>query len=224
MAPYEAAAPQRKRRGQYAKTKATRIAILEAALLVFGESGFRSGSLKEVARRAGMTDAGLLRHYPTKVALLQAALDYRQSRDRVFVDLEADDPRESLRGVVALTAHNAALPGVVELYCTLSAEATNPHHPAHEHFVHRYEQVRASGVATFERLMEEGRMRTKVSPALAATMTIAVMDGLQLQWVLDRGSVDMVADLQAFFESIVDFGPDWSWDLPHTEEGEGRDT
>lgn len=202
----------RKPRGQYAKTEAKRTAILEAALEVFSESGYRSGSLRDIATRVGTSDAGLLHHFPSKTALLQAVLDYRQQRDRTFTDIGAQDGRVALRGVVALAAHNADTPGVVELYATLTAEATTPDHPAHAHFVQRYESVRAAGIGIFERLHQEGRLRPGLTPARAGVLTIAVMDGLQLQWLLDRESVDMSVELQAFLESIVDFGDDWSWE------------
>lgn len=202
----------RKPRGQYAKTEAKRTAILEAALEVFSESGYRSGSLRDIATRVGTSDAGLLHHFPSKTALLQAVLDHRQQRDRTFTDIGAQDGRVALRGVVALAAHNAETPGVVELYATLAAEATTPDHPAHAHFVQRYESVREAGIGIFERLHQEGRLRPGLTPARAGVLTIAVMDGLQLQWLLDRESVDMAVELQAFLESIVDFGDDWSWE------------
>ena len=58
-APETTAPPRpRKRRGEYAKTGAKRTAILDAALEVFAESGYRSGSLRDVASRVGMSDLG----------------------------------------------------------------------------------------------------------------------------------------------------------------------
>ena len=43
----------RKPRGEYAKTGAKRAAILDAALEVFAESGYRSGSLETSPRASG---------------------------------------------------------------------------------------------------------------------------------------------------------------------------
>ena len=70
----------RKPRGEYAKTSAKRTAILDAALEVFAESGYRSGSLRDVAGKVGMSEAGLLHHFPNKSALLAAVLDRRDRR------------------------------------------------------------------------------------------------------------------------------------------------
>lgn len=194
----------RKPRGEYAKTGAKREAILDAALEVFAESGYRAGSLREVAQRVGMSEAGLLHHFRSKSALLQAVLDHRDDQSRALVDFDLPDGVAALRGLVQLADHNASVPGVIELYTTLSAEATSPAHPAHAYFVQRYEFVRASIGTAFERIAAAGRMAPGIDPHRAAVTTIALMDGLQVQWLLDRDSTDMAAALAEFFRAFVE--------------------
>lgn len=41
------------------------------------------------------------------------------------------------------------------------------------------------------------------APDRLARPTIAVMDGLQLQWLLDPESVDMAADFRAYVDDLV---------------------
>jgi hypothetical protein len=48
-----------------------------------------------------------------------------------------------------------------------------------------------------------GQLRAGVEPAAAARSTVAVMVGLQLQWLLDPASVDMAADLCAHFRALA---------------------
>ena len=58
--PAEEAAPTRARRGargSYAKGQAKRREIVEAALVVFGRSGFHSGSLQEIAKHRTQASA-----------------------------------------------------------------------------------------------------------------------------------------------------------------------
>jgi AcrR family transcriptional regulator len=193
----------RKPRGEYAKSAATRTAILDAALEVFAESGYRAGSLREVAERVGMSEAGLLHHFRSKSALLQAVLDHRDDLARELVDFDVPDGVEALRGLVALARHNASIPGVVELYCTLSAEATSSDHPAHGYFVQRYEYVRESTTRAFARIASGGRLLPGVDPRRAAVATIALMDGLQVQWLLDPSSTDMAEALAEFFRGMI---------------------
>jgi len=199
------AAPVRRRRGTYAKTEDTRHRILEAALEVFSESGYRSGSLRDVAARVGMSEAGLLHHYANKSSLLQAVLDLRDERAFDLVPVDPEDGEATIRGLLALARYNASVPGVVELYSTLSAEATSPDHPAHEYFTLRYTRTRNMIEAAFEDLARRGRLTPGVSPRGAAIATIALMDGLQVQWLLDRSALDMADSLEAFLHKVVDF-------------------
>ncbi|MFK4789009.1 TetR/AcrR family transcriptional regulator [Microbacterium sp. ZW T5_56] len=208
----------RRARGEYAKTKERREAILDAALEVFAEGGYRAGSLREVAQRVSMSEAGLLHHFPNKVALLQAVLDRRDEMSRRLVPIEGDDGAALLRGLVRLAAHNASVPGVVELFCTLSAEATSPDHPAHSYFVRRYDYTRHNITRAFTSLAAKDHVAPGMSPERAAITLIAMMDGLQVQWLLDRDVVDMAETLQRLIASFVDI--DWDVEDPpaRTEE------
>jgi AcrR family transcriptional regulator len=193
----------RKPRGEYAKTRARKIAILDAALEVFAQSGYRSGSLRDVATLVGISEAGLLHHFPNKVKLLEAVLEHRDELSRSLVVMDAADGAVTLRGLVELAEYNASVPGVVELYCTLSAEATASDHPAHDYFVRRYDSTRSSIADAFRRLDRDGRLMVDVDPVRLAISTIALMDGLQVQWLLDRDVVDMAQELSDFFASFV---------------------
>lgn len=194
---------RRKPRGEYAKTSAKREAILDAGLEVFAESGYRSGSLREIAARVEMSEAGLLHHFPNKSALLAAVLERRDQHSEAMVHFDDPDGVSMIRGLVTLAEYNASIPGVVELYCTLSAEATSSDHPAHDYFVRRYELTRARITDAFERIDRDGLLADGIDPRGAAVATIAMMDGLQVQWLLDRQVVDMAVALRAFFRNFI---------------------
>ncbi|MCL2515867.1 MAG: TetR/AcrR family transcriptional regulator [Microbacteriaceae bacterium] len=191
------------RRGPYAKSARTRRSILESALAVFAAGGYRSGSLREIAQGVGLSEAGLLHHFPNKAALLAAVLEHRdeQSRERFLAG--SGHPRELLDALVAIAEHNATVPAVVELYVTLSAEATTAGHPAHEHFRDRYRTLFASIRADLAALQHAGELRADLDPAIAARGLIALMDGLQLQYLYGGGAVDMAADVRAYLQSLT---------------------
>jgi AcrR family transcriptional regulator len=44
--------------------------ILDAALAVFGEKGYEAGTMREIARRVGVTEPAIYRHYESKEAIL----------------------------------------------------------------------------------------------------------------------------------------------------------
>lgn len=193
-------------RGIYAGSAETRTAILEAALDVFADAGYRAGSLREVGDKVGMTPAGILHHFKTKTALLAALLELRDARSYEYLPAEAADPTTTLRGLLALISYNATVPGMTKLYTTLSAEATSPDHPAHEYFVTRYRRTRQIMEDVMVALNAEGRLYPYVDPHDAATATIAFMDGVQLQWLLEPTSVDMPRALRKYLKQMIDIG------------------
>ncbi|MGO4586858.1 TetR/AcrR family transcriptional regulator [Arthrobacter sp. 2RAF6] len=194
---------QRARRGTYAKTEARRQEILKAAFDVFSSSGYRSGSLKDVADKVGLTQAGLLHHFPSKEALLEALLTFRDDESAIYTGALDAKGADLLHAMVDLTRHNTTIPGLVALYCVLSAEATDPEHPAHKYFLERYERVRRLMTEGFAHMADEGKLRPGVAPAAAARQLIALMDGLQVQWLLDNESVDMPSEVAGYLNAVT---------------------
>lgn len=186
-------------RGPYAKTATRRDEILRVAMDVFARQGFRGSSLREIADRVGMSQAGVLHHFGSKELVLIAVLEQREAinieRGRSANGIEILD---SLRDQLD---HNTTVPGLTQLFATLSAEATDPEHPAHEFFVARYARVRAEMVEELEKARQAGDIAADVDVVHAGQVLISVMDGLQVQWLLDE-RVDMVAGFEHFLEGF----------------------
>jgi AcrR family transcriptional regulator len=190
-------------RGEYAKTAARRDAIVAAALEVFAASGYAKGSLRDVAERAGLSQAGLLHHYPSKVHLIEAVLAWHDEQSVRIVRAAGRDGADPLAALVALAEHNQANPAMVELYVSLSAEATSPDHPVHEHFRRRYDAAVELFRVYLGRQAESGLLRPDSDPASTARSLIAFMDGLQVQWLYDRSSVDMAVEVRRFLDVLT---------------------
>ncbi|MDM8084335.1 TetR/AcrR family transcriptional regulator [Cellulomonas cellasea] len=180
----------------YAKGRARRQQILDEAMALFGDVGYRAASLREIAARAGISHPGLLHHFTSKESLLLAVLERRDETDSAQFDLTASTGTEVLRHMLDLADYNATRPGIVELSCVLAAEATSPDHPAHEFFTDRYERAVRLCIDAFEEARDAGQLNPDVDPEHAARSFIALMDGLQVQWLLDREGVDMAGTLR----------------------------
>ena len=100
----------RKPRGQYGKTAARRQEIVDAAVEVFGTMGYNKGSLREVADRVGMSQAGLLHHFPSKESLLEAVLTWRDDDARAMLGDPMPTGVDLLRGLVELARINEGRP------------------------------------------------------------------------------------------------------------------
>lgn len=73
--------------------------ILGAALELFSEQGFRAPT-RDLAQRAGVSEALIFRHFPTKEALIREILDGADDRVRILEDrFGTVPPREALRGL-----------------------------------------------------------------------------------------------------------------------------
>ncbi|WP_022889573.1 TetR/AcrR family transcriptional regulator [Agromyces italicus] len=191
---------RRARRGSYAKGQAKRQEIVDAALVVFGRSGFHSGSLREIAKRVDLTPAGLMHHFSGKEELFTEVLRQRDAR----VQAAAGDVSELtlLEQVRKVVAYNQTTRGLTSLYTVISAEATDPAHPAHAEFARRYAENATGTRDVLADAQRDGLIRADIDTAHAARLISAVMDGLQQQWLLDP-SVDMTAAFDEFVRGYL---------------------
>lgn len=191
---------QRRTRGSYAKGQARRQAIVDEALAVFSRTGFHSSSLREIAKRVGLTPAGLMHHFADKEELFAEVLRQRDEKVRAA----AGDPAEHtlIEQAEKVVAYNQTSRGLTSLYVIVSAEATDSEHPSHDDFAERYRETAARGAELLRAGQEAGEIRADIDPAHAARLISAVMDGIQLQWLLDE-SVDMVPLFQEFVRGYL---------------------
>jgi AcrR family transcriptional regulator len=187
----------------YAKGRARREDILRAANEAFAERGYRGASLAEIADTVGLSQPGLLHHFPSKEELLWEVLRLRQERDLERVDRMTAEKASYAETLLALARENAASPGLVRLFTVLAAEAVDSDHPAHDHFRERYHQLRESVAEHLGVEQREGRVASDLDAELLATQVLALFDGLQLQWLLEAESVDMVGALEDFLGRVA---------------------
>ncbi|WP_255951489.1 TetR/AcrR family transcriptional regulator [Streptomyces odontomachi] len=168
-----------------------RAEILRAAFEVIGERGYRGATLSAVAERVGLTQQGLLHYFPTKEALLVAVLEKRDEWDAV------PEAQWRLDLLASLVEYNTMRSGIVQTFSALLGESVTEDHPARGFFTQRYARLRASMAqvlrAEFGDVLPGG-----LTPERAVPLLVAVMDGLQYQWLLDPEAVDMPGAFRDF--------------------------
>lgn len=171
--------------------------ILDVAAEAFAASGYRGTSLAEVAARVGVSQPGLLHHFPTKDALILAVLQQRDLTDEHRVEEQFAGERPSSRvWLTALCRRNASQPGVVRLFTVTAAEALDEDHPAHDFFRLRNLRVRSRIADLVRRDQERGAVPRSLDADDVTVSVLALMNGLQLQWLRDP-SVDMCGLFEA---------------------------
>ncbi|MBE1876746.1 TetR/AcrR family transcriptional regulator [Myceligenerans pegani] len=186
------------------ETLARRERILEAAMTTFGARGYNKGPLTEIAEQVGMTHAGVLHHFGSKDQLLLEVLRYRDESD--VKDLEGQHIPggiELFRHLVRTALLNARRAGLVQAYVVLSAESVTEGHPARDWFVERYRTLRREVGEAFRAVCAERGIDEPATVDRAAASILAVMDGLQVQWLLDPEQVDLAESSAFAIEAIV---------------------
>jgi AcrR family transcriptional regulator len=190
-----------------------RASIIRAAFEVIAERGYRGTSLAAVAERVGLTQQGLMHYFPTKEDLLTAVLETRDEWDLLhFGHAGPADPSApssissiSVSQLADLVDYNATRPGIVQTYTVLSADSVTEDHPAREYFHDRYARVRAGMAEMLERHRDQ--LPPGTTPDQLAPLAVAVLDGLQLQWLLDPEKVDMSTGFRTFL-TLLGIKPD----------------
>ena len=175
---------------------------MNAGLAVFSSSGFHRGSLRDVAERAGLSQAGLLHHFPSKKHLLQAVLTWRDDEARRQLGEPVPDGLDLIRRLVARppTTRTREL---VQLHVIVSAEGVFADHPVHGYVFERHTSLFTMVRKAFERAAANGELRRDVDCAVAARTLIALMDGLQVQWLLHPDEVNMASDLRRCLQPLL---------------------
>lgn len=143
-----------------------------------------------------MSLPGLLHHVGSKDKLLIAVLENQEAHDELafFEELSRGAAGEGIvpatdrvtlkRACSLVVGRNARNPEFVRLFMVLRVEALNNDHPAHEYFMERERRV----LSAFRDLAKHETSR----PDELASGVMALMDGLQIQWLLNPDAFDLV--------------------------------
>ena len=170
-----------------------RAEIVAAARELFSEVGYGGATMAAIATRAGVTHAGLLYHFETKQAVLEAVLDDERGRSSTLLGLDErratdeqgrDDHLVRLR---ALVARNLAEPEWTRLFSLLLGESVAVDHPVRGRMAERYDGLSRGLAAALGDLAEPGARPGDAELEGLARLLLAVMDGLQYQQLTGSG-------------------------------------
>lgn len=178
--------------------------LLDAALQLFSLEGYSGASIARIAERVGITVAGVLHHFPSKTALLMGVLERRDEVNRriaeeVRGDGSLDGFFDSLR---AINRSNAGAPGVVRAFSILNAESLVEGHPAWQWYQSRYQHIQARMGELLQGMVANGEVRAEVDLEAIVQQILAMMDGLQLQWLRFPASIDLEQRFDAYLLQV----------------------
>ena len=193
MTAREGALAQRRNRGADAR----RAQILSEALHLVGQNGYYGFGISELAQRCKLTKPGLLHHFGSKDKLLIELVEERDQqlatelRDVLASIIRGRTPDSLSKDEVLSTFHEIVVrnnrePEVVRFFTVLQTESLSQTHPAHAFFTAREARVLNRYIEMLAPHVE--------NPISAARQFMALMGGLERQWLRSGQSFDLVAE------------------------------
>lgn len=183
-----------------------RTLIIDEAVKLIGECGYNGFNLHDLAKRCGLSNGGILYHFPSKEHLFLLMLEVlhahqEQALAPVVAQLEGElagnqvrlDTLQQLLHGIAMAGHDR--PEAVQLFLTLKVEALSADHPAYTYF----QQVDT----TIRTLLTRACAALSPHPQRLARQLQAVMDGLLLQWLRENKSFDYVGEVEAAIGNLL---------------------
>ena len=247
-APARRRGPGRPRAGSEDK----RARILNEAVVLFGEHGYAGTSLADIANAADISKAGLLHHFSSKDELFCKVLERRDREDALSILVESPagegdtvealvdtignldtldvagasdldgNPWALLERYIELLERNVAHRDLTAIYTATAVSVLDAEHPAHRWMANHLN----SAVERFESSFEAGKTAGLVDPKmpsrLVARSLVALIDGLQLQWLCSTTpgtaaaeslSTDLVAEIRLYADCLRS-----QWEVQETPE------
>ncbi|GAB3616153.1 TetR/AcrR family transcriptional regulator [Okibacterium endophyticum] len=185
-----------------ARGAARRREILDTAMSLFSNGGFNTVSLADIAKEVGITQAGILYHFPTKAALLLDVLKEREARNRASRKEYQDDGLSPLAAFIKTLAENDRNPELVQLFVVLAAESTAQEHPGHNWFAARNDELMTTMVGHVRQTIDEAKLPAGVDAEVVARWMLGLAHGLGAQWVFDTTAFDRAGHVSLFLRLL----------------------
>jgi AcrR family transcriptional regulator len=184
----------------------TKTALLDAAKQLVGERGYAGASVRDLAAAAGANVAAVNYHFGSREKLLnQAVLEqFLEWSDRV-AEVEVDPDAEPLSQLAArarqmIDGLPAAQPAFVVFLEALLQATRSPElrGQLREHYAEQRERAMRSIAAS-----TSGRDLPVRFKEVLASYVLAVVDGLQLQALLDPDAIPSGEELAVLYEGLA---------------------
>ncbi|ALA57032.1 putative Transcriptional regulator acrR [Nitrospira moscoviensis] len=149
--------------------------LIAAAASLFARKGFNGTTTKEIAKAAGVSEALVFKHFPTKHALYAAILAEKVTVNELLEAIEDSARKRDDRRVFALIAGYRIRPGVDSTLLRLLLFSALEGHELSDMFFGKHHKVFYEHLAAYIRTrIEDGAFRA-VDPLLAARAFIGMV-------------------------------------------------
>lgn len=174
-----------------AKGLETRDRIVDVAVRFIARNGARGTSLADIAAEAGVSQTGLLYHFRSKEALLNAVMDRHLAFSEEWLWGDGPDPGIKIVDIIAKhmaswpSQHDGKVASLLGMNTVVLGENVSPDTDLHPRLVDGYRTTIDRVTATLRSAQERGEMREDIDPQLKAMEIIAFCYGLEAAWLVD---------------------------------------
>ncbi len=167
--------------------------IVEATLALLASTPIHAITTRQVARRVGVSQPALFRHFRSRDEILEAAVEHTRAQLERLAEQVLQPGRPALealeallRGVVGHARSNPGMPRL--LFYDAAAVDEAPYHRPLRQLVSMQQALVSELVRQAQR---SGEVRESVDPERAAGLFVALIQGVLLQWQLSGRDSDL---------------------------------
>ena len=186
----------------------TKEALIDAAVVLFGERGYGATSLKAIGERAGISHGVIPFHFGSKEGLLLVVVETLFSRftQAVIAPLLAGERDWGSRDLEAVMGAQLRFqlenPEVGRLFQVLMFEAIGPRPELRPHFVEFHERIAKLGATWVREGIERGALRADLDVDATVTGLLSFFTGLRTHTLLAPERFDPVRVHEQMLEII----------------------
>ncbi|WP_132386108.1 TetR/AcrR family transcriptional regulator [Novosphingobium sp. PhB165] len=188
---------------------ARRALIVGEAIRMIGQGGLRGFTIQGLARRCGLSNAGLLYYFQSKDDLLLALMGEIEQGEEIAIEpllaaierSSSNDERayeEAVRLLRVMAERLSDAPQLTRFITIFQTDAMSSGHSAHGWFIDRANEA--------EDLFAKLFAPWAAIPELSARLILALMQGLTRRW-LEDGRFDLPAQFEMGVRALVPFAP-----------------
>ncbi|MFD5259045.1 TetR/AcrR family transcriptional regulator [Streptomyces bobili] len=178
------------------RSEAARRAIIDAAISVLAEEGYRRTTFTRIQEVAGLSRGLITYHFGSKVKLIGAVItSVRDTYNAEAIEVSAAQENSGLNSVLGMIDSylqrltSDVRPASVMLVLAMASDADEPE--VRDAVQRRYAEMRAELREWLERGITDGSVRPSVAPGAYAGVLEGMVRGIALQYVIDRQGFDL---------------------------------
>lgn len=177
--------------------------ILSAVFWLLAKGGAAAVSTPAIARRVGVTQSAIFKHFRNKEALWRAVMDALAikvgERLRIASESEgssADRMLAIMTAYLEVVIENPAIPAL------MFADPSQMHGAGkylRQEITLRFGWFQQSLAEQFHHGIKMGVFQADINPKVAATLAAGIAQSLILRWRISGGAIDMLAEVNQLF-------------------------